>query len=922
MKSLLDSAASVGAPIRTGFLGKGAGLALATLLLLAGCQSNQPPSAQAGPDQTVEQGTSVALGGGSDPDATVASYRWEQIAGPPVALSNKRQASASFVAPEVDERVALTFRLTVTDNEGATASDEVAITVRLPNQPPSVQAGSDQAVDESGSVTLSGSGSDPDGTVASYRWEQIAGPSVALSNENQASASFVAPEVDEPVALTFRLTIADNEGGTASDEIAVTIRDYGRLAVSLSGTVRSYSADYATAGTGISGAAVTVTQYAGISRALGTAETEANGKYSIQLRANPGRVNVNATANGFASQSTIIDLTEGSGATADLAMLPVQVVQNFQPENDAGIQLEGQTVVSVPANSLVTASGNAVTGEATAMVTVLDPSRDSSVMPGELVRWNTETGTTDEIESFGAMNVVFAGANGERLNLASGKQADISIPLAEGQRPEDAPATIPLFYWSDARGYWIEEGEAALREIADGRWAYTGGVGHFTTWNADSAYNSVTLSGCVNDQAGKPVKNAKVTAKGIDYVGSSKATTNAEGRFEIRARPDSELQLTVVADTPSSEASTVRTESTDMELSECLVVMSEQDIQDFNAQIKGSSGEVEVCVRDHECEDGDKVSVGVEGRNIFSGEIVNDWVCETLEVQAGQSYAVELTALNGTGHKGDCNHADVNTGEIRVTGENTETQTWRHHGGAGSRARIVVESTPSGPVPEMVHVEGGSFTMGCTPEQEYHCEWKERPTHQVQVSSFEISKYEVTQELWEAVMGQNPSVFKGCAQCPVESVSWEDTQAFLRKLNDLTGERYRLPTEAEWEYAARGGPRSRGYRYAGSNNPSAVAWYVDNSGDKTHPVGQKQPNELGLYDMSGNVWERVQDRYAADYYSSSPVSDPQGPSSGAYRVYRGGSWYGYPRYCRAASRHGNSPGYRSYYLGFRLARSP
>lgn len=697
MKSLLDSAASVGAPIRAGFLGKGAGMALATLLLLTGCQSNQPPSAQAGPDQTVEQGTSVALGGGSDPDATVASYRWEQITGPPVALSNKRQASASFVAPEVDERVALTFRLTVTDNEGATASDEVAITVRLPNQPPSVQAGSDQTVDESGSVTLSGSGSDNDGTVASYQWEQIAGPSVTILDENQASASFVAPEVDESVALTFRLTIVDNDGATTSDEVAITIMDYGRLAVSLSGTVRSYSADYATAGTGISGAAVTVTQYAGISRALGTAETDANGKYSIQLRANPGRVNINATADGFASQSTIIDLTEGSGATADLAMLPVQVVQNFQPENDAGIQLEGHTVVSVPANSLVTANGNAVTGEATAMVTVLDPSRDAAVMPGELVRWNTETETTDEIESFGAMNVVFADANGERLNLASGKQASISIPLAGGQRPEDAPATIPLFYWSDARGYWIEEGEAALREIANGRWAYTGSVGHFTTWNADSAYDSVTISGCVNDQDGNPAKNAKVTAKGVDYVGSSKATTTAEGRFEIRARPDSELQLTVVADTLSSEASTLRTESTDMELSECLVVMSEQDIQDFNAQIKGNSGEVEVCVRDHECEDGDKVSVGVEGRNIFSGEIVNDWACETLEVQAGQSYAVELTALNGTGHKGDCNHADVNTGQIRVTGENTETQTWRHRGGAGSRAQIIVREPPPEP---------------------------------------------------------------------------------------------------------------------------------------------------------------------------------------------------------------------------------
>ena len=674
MKILPDSVGKMGARVRTGFLVKGTGMALATLLL-TGCQPNQPLGVQAGSDQTVVEGTNVTLGGGgSDNAGTVASYQWEQIAGPPVALSNKRRASASFVAPEVDEPVALTFRLTIVDNDGATASDEVAITIRQPNQLPSAQAGLDQTVDEGGSVALSGSGVDNDGTVASYQWEQTAGPSVTISNERQASASFIAPEIDGSAALTFRLTIVDNEGGIASDEVAVTIRDYGRLEVSLSGTVRSYSADYATAGTGVSGAVVTAMQYDGTSRTLGVAKTDASGKYTIQLRANPGRVNVNATADGFASQSTIVDLTEGSRTSADLAMLPVQVVQRFRPEDDAGIQLEGQTVVSVSANTLVTASGEAATGEATALVTVLDASRDPAVMPGELVRWNTETETTDEIESFGAMNVVFADANSERLNLARGQQANVSIPLAEGRRPEDAPATIPLFYWSDARGYWIEEGEAVLREIADGRRAYTGSVGHFTTWNADSAYDSVTISGCVNDQDGNPVDNAEVTARGSNYVGDSTATTSADGRFEIQVRPDSELQLTAVADTLFSEASTVRTESSDMELQKCLVVMSDQGIRDINAQIKDTSGELQVCVRDHECEDGDRVSVDVEGRNIFSGEIVNDWVCKPLEVRAGESYAVELTALNGTGHKGNCSYHDENTGEIRVTGENTETQ--------------------------------------------------------------------------------------------------------------------------------------------------------------------------------------------------------------------------------------------------------
>ena len=146
---------------------------------------------------------------------------------------------------------------------------------------------------------------------------------------------------------------------------------------------------------------------------------------------------------------------------------------------------------------------------------------------------------------------------------------------------------------------------------------------------------------------------------------------------------------------------------------------------------------------------------------------------------------------------------------------------------------------------DMVYVEGGTFTMGCTPEQGNDCDSDEKPTHRVTLASFQISKYEVTQAQWEAVMGANPSYFKNCADCPVEQVSWNDIQKFLRRLNQMTGKDYRLPTEAQWEFAARGGNKSRGYKYAGSDDLDAVAWYRDNSGSKTHPVGQKQPNELG-----------------------------------------------------------------------------
>ena len=223
---------------------------------------------------------------------------------------------------------------------------------------------------------------------------------------------------------------------------------------------------------------------------------------------------------------------------------------------------------------------------------------------------------------------------------------------------------------------------------------------------------------------------------------------------------------------------------------------------------------------------------------------------------------------------------------------------------------------------QMVRVDGGSFTMGCTPEQE-NCAADEKPMHQVRVDSFEISKYEITQELWEAVMGENPSAFTNCPQCPVETVSWDDIQMFMDKLN-ARGGRYRLPSEAEWEYAARGGQKSRGYLYAGSNDWAAVAWYYENSSNKTQPVGQKQPNELGLFDMSGNVREWVQDCWHASY--AGVPTDGRAWMGGEQgdcvrRVIRSGSWYGKPSYVRIANRFWYATYFRNNNLGFRVART-
>ncbi len=220
---------------------------------------------------------------------------------------------------------------------------------------------------------------------------------------------------------------------------------------------------------------------------------------------------------------------------------------------------------------------------------------------------------------------------------------------------------------------------------------------------------------------------------------------------------------------------------------------------------------------------------------------------------------------------------------------------------------------------EMVKVAGGTFTMGAS-TSDSEADSDEKPAHRVTLSGYYIGKYEVTQKQWVEIMGSNPSYFKG-DNLPVERVSWEDIQEFLRKLNAKTGMNYRLPTEAEWEFAARGGNSSRGYKYSGSDNIGNVAWYDGNSGSKTHPVGTKSPNELGIYDMTGNVWEWCQDRFDSNYYSNSPSSNPKGPSSGAIRVLRGGSWFNIARNCRVSRRFHYTPGSRDYYFGFRLAAS-
>lgn len=251
----------------------------------------------------------------------------------------------------------------------------------------------------------------------------------------------------------------------------------------------------------------------------------------------------------------------------------------------------------------------------------------------------------------------------------------------------------------------------------------------------------------------------------------------------------------------------------------------------------------------------------------------------------------------------------------KTTAKNSRATTNKKSTATSKKQGTVKEFNVKGVPFKMVYVAGGTFMMGATAEQDRY-ERDETPAHRVTLSGYYIGQTEVTQELWYAVMGTNPSEFTRSSLNPVEEVSWNDCQEFIKKLNQLTGINFRLPTEAEWEYAARGGNKSNGYKYSGSNSIGEVAWYNGNSGKGTHEVGTKAPNELGIYDMSGNVWEWCSDWY--DRYSSMVQTNPTGPTSVSFRVFRGGSWGDGAQDCRVPNRGSGTPSGGYCLIGFRL----
>ncbi len=301
-------------------------------------------------------------------------------------------------------------------------------------------------------------------------------------------------------------------------------------------------------------------------------------------------------------------------------------------------------------------------------------------------------------------------------------------------------------------------------------------------------------------------------------------------------------------------------------------------------------------------------------------------------ITAGQRFDVTILCSdnNGSTYKITPKHIS-NTGQniILTNGRNTAVWEVRRDRNKLDGYKFVFQVKVSISIePEMVFVKGGTFQMGSKAYDD------EKPIHTVTVSDFYIGKYEITQKQWRAVMGSDPAnlYFKGCDSCPVENVSWNDAQEFIEKLNTKTGKTYRLPTEAEWEYAAGGGANNR-TKWAGTDSENSLgdyAWYIENSYNKgsdhkdygTHEVGTKNPTALGIYDMSGNVWEWCQDKWHDNYKNAPKDGSAWESGNSSLRVARGGSWNGSTVYCRVADRGSNSPDYRSGNLGFRLVVVP
>ncbi|WP_323815534.1 carboxypeptidase regulatory-like domain-containing protein [Cellvibrio sp. NN19] len=334
----------------------------------------------------------------------------------------------------------------------------------------------------------------------------------------------------------------------------------------LTGTVNNYYT-----GTPIAEAEITVTALDENDNVLmsATTQTDANGAYSVEELGVHSRFVLSIRKTGFATRTEILsNFTTQTNINRSSLLLVANPTTAFSADSATSVIINNDALIELPANALVNADGTAVNGDITPTITIIDPSGDAGIMPGNYQARDTETGTISLIESFGAIDINFRDANDNLLQLAENTSATISIPLASGVRPSDAPATVPLYYFNESTGYWIKEGEATLTTVGNKHF-YRGEVTHFSTWNADLAYETINVTGCIRNASNNPLSNVRIIASGRDFIGQSTAYSNSSGSFEIPVRINSSILLNAIA-TTQSDTITTDTETSDLTVSTCL----------------------------------------------------------------------------------------------------------------------------------------------------------------------------------------------------------------------------------------------------------------------------------------------------------------------------------------------------------------
>ncbi|NKF23672.1 carboxypeptidase regulatory-like domain-containing protein [Solimonas marina] len=347
-----------------------------------------------------------------------------------------------------------------------------------------------------------------------------------------------------------------NDGGTPTQQ-----------KYTINGTISNYYS-----GEPLTGATVILsTLQDGAPHVVAQTQTSDDGSYTLQGSDRTNRLVLTARSPGFGAQSKNLPIpSENATISVDERLLPAQLSSDFDPTAASDLSIGGMNVVSLPANAFVDADGQAPSGNVSANVTVIDPSADASVMPGDYQTVDTAGGGVQQIESFGALDASFTDADGQALQLADGASATLRIPLAASVDPGSAAATIPLYYFDESSGYWVEEGTATLTQT-DAGWAYVGTVSHFTTWNADQVYNTVNISGCVQDADGQMLSDVSVSSFGQDYNGSATTRSDADGNFSVAARVNSQVLISGTSST-QSQTITVETGDSDQTLQQCLIL--------------------------------------------------------------------------------------------------------------------------------------------------------------------------------------------------------------------------------------------------------------------------------------------------------------------------------------------------------------